>query len=223
MDYKTFYEKFGGSARTKHLAKRRFGGRYVVPSNKRIATIPDVSGLPRNFIRLCPWEMEYIFCVARRARIGILEVGRFNGGSTFMLSCSNPNVPIHSIDLAPQNDDFLKKEFERHGVGQNVSLIVGDSQNTKYPEVQKIDVLFIDGDHYYDGCSADIVNWYGNLVRGGHLLFHDSYLGGVGVQDAILDFIDKHPEIEVVKSPYIGAMHWHYPAGSVCHLIKRGD
>jgi len=67
----------------------------------------------------------------------------------------------------------------------------------------------------------DIVNWYDHLVPNGHLVFHDSYLGEWGVQDAIADFMDGHPELQVVQSPFIGTHYWLYPAGSMAHLIKR--
>jgi hypothetical protein len=67
----------------------------------------------------------------------------------------------------------------------------------------------------------DIVNWYDNLVPNGHLILHDAYLGNWGVQDAIVDFMDRHPELQVIQSPFIGPHHWQYPAGSIAHLIKR--
>jgi predicted O-methyltransferase YrrM len=106
------------------------------------------------------------------------------------------------------------------GIGGNVDLIVGDSQRRQYDHIGKFDVLFIDGDHSYEGCSRDLENWWPKLVTGGQLLLHDCYFGSP-VQPAVLDFMAAH-EVEVVQSPYIGASHWHYPTGSVAHLIKRG-
>jgi predicted O-methyltransferase YrrM len=209
MDYATFFQKFGGSARTKNLQ---------VP-NGRPFELPRESGLPKEFIRLDPWEMEYLFTVARRAKLGIVETGRFNGGSAFVMACAAPHVPIYSIDNAPQDDEQLRALFAQHGVG-NVHLIVGDSHG-KYAQIGSVDVLFIDGDHSYRGCLGDIANWYGHLAPHGHLLLHDAYCGPWGVQDAIADFMDERPELQVVTSPFIGAHHWHYPAGSIAHLIKR--
>ena len=66
------------------------------------------------------------------------------------------------------------------------------------------------------------MNWYEHLAPGGHLLFHDAYLGRHGVQDAAADFMDRHPELQVIQSPYIGARYWQYPAGSLAHFIRRG-
>lgn len=219
MDYRDFFERFGGSARTKHLAKPSQGFK----AEKPYFPLPEESGLPKEFIRLCPWEMEFLYAVARRARIGILEIGRFNGGSTFLICCANPRVPIVSIDLEPQNDGLLRSLFAQHAVGTNVALIVGDSQHTRYPQVGEVDVLFVDGDHSYEGCRADVANWYDSVVPGGMLVFHDSYATPEqGVQDAILDEIDARGDaIEVVVSPLIGASHWRYPRGSMACLKKR--
>ena len=210
MKYADFFRMFGGSARTKNMRV----------ANGRPFELPTDSGLPKEFIRLDPWEMEYLFTVARQARRGILEIGRLNGGSVFVMACAAPNVPIYSIDCAPQNDELLRALFAQHGIGDNVRLIVGDS-HSKHPQVTDIDVLFIDGDHSYQGCMGDIVNWYDHLVVRGHLLFHDAYCGHWGVQDAIADFMDGHSELQVILPPFIGAHHWLYPTGSMAHLIKR--
>jgi hypothetical protein len=223
MDYSTFYKKFGGSARSRNIAKLfstdRTGATF---RNKRKWSMPRRSGLPKEFIRLCPWESEYLFAIARRCRIGIIETGRFNGGSCFLMACAAPDTPIYSIDIAPQNDALLRELFARHGVGKNVDLIVGDSQKAKYPQIKQADLLFVDGDHTCEGCWNDLTNWYDHLATGGHLVVHDCYLGKWGVQDAVVAFLDQHPELHIVQSPFIGRFYWHYPAGSLAHLIKRG-
>ena len=216
MNYDEFFTRFGGSARTKHLAQAAGRARW-----RRQSTLPVDSGLPREFIRLDPWEMETLWNIAVRARRGIVEVGRYNGGSTFLLACAAPGVPITSVDIGPQDDARLVACFSQHGVGENVSLIVGDSQHTKYEEIGLVDVVFIDGDHTYEGCKADIDNWYGNLASNGYLVFHDSYRGSWGVQDAIADTLEERPELQVVISPFIRADHWRVPTGSMACLMKR--
>ena len=98
-------------------------------------SLPEHSGLPKEFIRLDPWEMEYLFSVTRRARRGIIETGRFNGGSCFLMACAAPDVPITASTSRPQNDDLLRQMFTQHGVGSKVDLIVGNSQKQKYPQI----------------------------------------------------------------------------------------
>jgi predicted O-methyltransferase YrrM len=219
MQFDEFYERFGGSVRTKKVADP------AKPSDgrKRPYPVPGSSPLPKNLVRLCPWEVEYLFAVARRASHGILETGRFSGGSTFVMACAaKPGVPIYSIDIAPQDDAAARRYLSEYVPDANVELIVGDSQRGKFPQIGPVDLLFIDGDHSYDGCMRDIENWYDHLLPNGHLVFHDSYLGRHGVQDAILDFMDRHRELQVIQSPVIGPSYWQYPAGSIAHLIRRG-
>ena len=221
MDYQTFFTRFAGSARTKNLG-------MVSTGLKRPFSLPTSSELPREFFRLCPWEIEYLFTVASHVRQGIVETGRFNGGSSFVIACAAPDVAIYSIDMAPQDDVLLKDLFAKTAVGQNVDLIVGDSQKAKYPQIGEVDLLFVDGDHSYEGCTNDLNNWYDNLAINGHLLVHDCYAGRAGpgdggsdVQLAVADFLNRHAELQVIQSPFIGPFYWNYPAGSIAHLIKR--
>ena len=224
MQYAEFFKRFGASARTKNL---RSPDQLTIDAEKAdrpVFKLPSSSGLPPEFIRLCPWEMELLFIIARRARVGILEIGRYSGGSTFLLACANAEVPIHSIDIRPQDDERLRQLFATHNVGQNVSLIVGDSTNQPCDSVGQIDLLFVDGDHSYEGCLADIRNWYDAVIPGGVLLFHDSYADtdGQEVQDAIMDFLAESGDgLEVVISPLIGASYWRYARGSMACLRKR--
>jgi predicted O-methyltransferase YrrM len=187
--------------------------------NGRLYNIPKTSALPRRYIRLCPWEGEYVYLIASRAKKGIVETGRLHGGSTFLLACANTAVPIHSIDIAPKNDDLIRQYFSENSVGANVNLIVGDSQHGKYPDIGDVDVLFIDGDHSYEGCTNDLENWYPALAAGGHILLHDCYFGSP-VQDAVIDFIGRH-DVTIVQTPYIHATYWHLSCGSIAHLIKK--
>lgn len=229
--YERFFDRFGGSCRTKHLRHTRTDLRQRVwnltaplrgiqPSpDKRPYHLPRASALPKEYIRLDPWEMEYLFTIATLSKKAIVEIGRFNGGSAFMLSFANPSVPIHSVDIAPQDDERLKGFFRAHGVGKNVDLIVGDSQKGRYDSIKDVDLLWIDGDHSYEGCMSDLTNWYDKVVPGGHILFHDCYFGSP-VQNVLIDFLKDHRD-EVVVSPLIPGRHWLQPKGSLAHLIKR--
>lgn len=219
MDYEEFFPRFAASSRRKNVLTPNPKPRLA---DRRPCILPKTSELPPEFIRLCPWEMEYLFCVARQAKHGVIETGRFNGGSLFVMACAvAEGTPIWSIDIAPRDDAFLRAQIDHFLPNSKIDLIVGDSQRTKYPQIGKADLLFIDGDHTYEGCMADIVNWYDNLEPNGHLVFHDSYLGKWGVQPAIADFLRDHPELQIVQSPFIGTTYWWYPAGSIAHFIKR--
>ncbi len=215
MIYKKFFREYGACYRVLPGSKRDI----PLPPPPKFLRADDLSNPAVGFVSLYPWEGEYLFHVARRARLGLLEIGRFKGGSTFLLACAAPKVPIYSIDRAPQDDEHLQQIFKETGQGRRVNLIVGDSQHGRFPSVGPYDVLFIDGDHSYDGVAADISNWYGGLAKNGHVLFHDSHKRGV--QDAIADFITAHPEAQVLLTPFMGPSYWENPHGSLAHLIKR--
>jgi predicted O-methyltransferase YrrM len=225
MNFSEFEQKIIPACRSKHLFltnpkyyfKRLIRGRISNIGNKPYYFLGN-SIIPNGFVRQEPWEMEYLFMLASMAKVGILETGRYNGGSALVHSCANSTVPIHSIDIAPKNDSSLLTLMMQLDVGSNCNLIVGDSQHTKYPEIGNLDLLFIDGDHSFKGCYSDLENWYGNVVPGGHIVLHDCYFESE-VQAATIEFI-KDKNVQIVASPYKIKNHFRYPEGSLCHFIK---
>jgi len=190
------------------------------PIGPQLYGITPGSPLPERFIHLSPKEGEYLFQVAMHAKLGIVEIGRMKGGSAFLLARANNTVPIYSVDIAPKDDEYLARQLSNHieGGAKNVKLIVGDSQTTNYPEVEKIDLLFIDGDHSYEGCKKDLYNWLPKLVPGGHILFHDCY--NEDVQRCIHEFISTH-NCRIILSPYKSEFYAFTPYGSIAHLITE--
>ena len=120
----------------------------------------------------------------------IAELGRFKGGSTFILASGmHEGSTLWSVDLhVPLTPDLpgedldldLVRALERFGLERSVRLVVGNSRTVELPP-GPLDLLFVDGDHSYDGARADFDRW-GALVRpGGHVLFHDAVdTGGYG-------------------------------------------
>jgi predicted O-methyltransferase YrrM len=220
MTYAEFHKRFGGSYRTKHLALEP-GDTLLMEDGfcRRSYSLPPATPLSKEFIRLDPWEGEYLFMLASRARRRIVEIGRLHGGSTFLMACANGDAPILSIDLGPKNDAWLRACLEEHDIGANVELVIGDSQKGDFPGATDIDLLFIDGDHSFQGCLNDLEQWFPRVAPGGHVLLHDCYFGNA-VQDAALAFASRQP-VDWVRSPHIIASHWHTSSGSLAHFVKR--
>ncbi len=126
--------------------------------------------------------------IGRRRPAVVVEIGTAQGGTLF-LWCrqSAPSATIVSIDLPggmhgggyPYWKSWIYRRFPL--AGQTLHLLRGDSHaaemrallQTVLPGDGKIDFLFIDGDHTYDGVKADY-EIYGPLVRpGGLIAFHD--------------------------------------------------
>lgn len=117
----------------------------------------------------------------------LLEIGTANGGTLFLFTrVAISDATIISVDLPggpfgggyPRWKIPLYKSFTRDG--QKIFLIRSDSHNPKtLNQVKEIlgngrlDFLFIDGDHTYEGVKRDF-EMYSPLVRkGGIIAFHD--------------------------------------------------
>ena len=162
----------------------------------RAVTIDDLLDLVFEFqpygISMRPlqsrWEFRRLLEELERVRpAAMLEIGTARGGSLLAFSglCS-PNAHIVSVDLpgGPFGGGYpmwkvpLYKAIARPG--QRLDLVRGNSHSANtFAHVErllggrKLDFLFIDGDHSYEGVRSDF-DRYKSLVRpGGIIAFHD--------------------------------------------------
>lgn len=75
------------------------------------------------------------------------------------------------------------------------------ADSTQYQLGKKVDVIFIDGDHTYEGCGADIANWYPQMAEHGVMLFHDCDETSPGVVDSVHEFVGKYKFKDVYYEP----------------------
>ena len=144
--------------------------------------------------------------------------------------CSYCIVPYtRGVEVSRPFDDVLAEcaALAEQGVreitllGQNVNHYLHDSTDPGPSRFIDYDLLFIDGDHSYDGVYKDLEAWYDNLMIGGHVLFHDSYVGYY-IQEAIMDFtLGKN--VQFLQTPFKSTQYWSHDSGSICHFRKLGD
>lgn len=126
-----------------------------------------------------PSEVQHFhnFLRDRSPRV-VCEIGTYSGGHFYMLSRSLPTVvTLIGVDLHVRNKALLRRLAPDN---MDIHLIDGDSGSTAVRNAveraaggPQIDVLFIDGDHTYDGVRSDYLK-YRDLVRdGGVIAFHD--------------------------------------------------
>ncbi len=129
----------------------------------------------------------------------IIEIGRFKGFSTLCLASAlkfldigwqeplqhkqRPNIDYQELEQAKTRRLFSIDPFPTPEADQ----LIQEAQLTKYVEFinqrsqdvnlsQEADLIFIDGDHTYEGCKQDVfqyVLW--NLRPGGYFIIHDYY------------------------------------------------
>lgn len=110
----------------------------------------------------------------------ILEIGTGWGESAAFFSALKPEWKIYSIDgFGLYGDGRIYSEWDHNavkkislGLPPNVIQILGDS--SKIPWELPIDLLFIDGDHSFEGCYSDFKQFH-NWVREGGLICFDDY------------------------------------------------
>lgn len=123
-----------------------------------------------------------------------LEVGVDKGKSLSVARMvTKPEVVICGVDI--QNDPVVPGTRFFHGKSEDVAKFGWFFEFG----MRKISVLFIDGDHTYNGCHTDIVSWYPHMKQHGVMFFHDHDESSPGVMWAASEFYHTHPGLQAYK------------------------
>jgi predicted O-methyltransferase YrrM len=178
--------------------RARFELRRAAARARTVEEIVDAAFAPRHgSLPLAPAQVRReVTAFVERVRDEhprrVLEIGTGHGATLYLLAwASAPDARLLSLD----NRDFsarrrLYRSFARKG--QQVQVMLCDSHTVESRNAvrtffggEPVDVLFIDGDHSYDGVRRDY-ELYSPFVRSGGLIaFHDivdgseSFVGGV--------------------------------------------
>ena len=120
-------------------------------------------------------EAAFLFRLVRsQPAAQIVEIGRFHGGSAFLFAVAgDADSRVTSIDIAPKDDELLRVALKKSGLAHKVKLLVGDS-HTGEARADFYDLIFIDGDHSYEGVLMDYEHWKRAVKPGGYLAFHNA-------------------------------------------------
>jgi methyltransferase family protein len=114
----------------------------------------------------------------------VVEVGSLHGRSAFALlnAC---NGPVYCID--PWDDDRYESFMDECGHFSNLVAIRACSPGAA-DQVPDVDMVFLDGDHEYEGVVADIEAWLPKTRKllCGHDYGHPDYPGVARAVDEIL-------------------------------------
>lgn len=144
------------------------------------------TSLDHAVISLTVRQAAYLFGLIRQMKARkVIEIGRYKGGSTILIAAAmTGNGRLWSIDIGEKEarlqggkphrsfDSQLGDLCKR--LGLSVDLIVGDSRTVEIA-TGEVDLVFIDGDHAYEGVKNDFER-FGRRVRiGGAVLFDDAF------------------------------------------------
>jgi len=149
-----------------------------------------------------------------------LEVGVDYGKSAATAVFQAPEgVKFYFIDIVDREvrsdyPDLLsrKKFFETEGFNTVGNFIQADANYiakiwSLHPRgaTEELSLIFIDGDHTYEGCKANIESWVPFLKSGGDMLFHDYDISSPGVIQAVDELVknsDQFQDFFVGKDKY---------------------
>lgn len=117
----------------------------------------------------------------------ILEIGSARGGTLFLFSkYASKNATIISVDLPggefgggysksriPIFEKFIEKEQRLELIRNNSHLQSTKNKVLNILKNRKIDFLFIDGDHTYNGVKTDFNLYYPLVKKNGIIALHD--------------------------------------------------
>ena len=106
-------------------------------------------------------EGTLLWRVVKMSRGPILEVGRAAGGSTVTILGASGDRRVVSIDRAPIHHPMSEYVFSRPDVQRRLTLYIQSSREP-IPE-SEFGMLFIDGDHSYEGVCHDIASFWNSL------------------------------------------------------------
>lgn len=140
----------------------------------------------------------------------VVEIGSYQGKSTLLLAHGTQNGHKNKVYAIDPHLDFIGinggvfgpsdlrnkyKNIVKYYEGDNVFVVALKSNQISNWETP-IGMIFIDGDHSYEGVKFDYENYKKHVVSGGKVLFHDSKML------EIKRFLDEIPDTELkfVKS-----------------------
>lgn len=143
-----------------------------------------------------PEELTLLQTLAKKSVMSpvvVLNIGSGAGTSGLAFAECRRDLVLHTVDITDEphprgcldservwirgaelGDKWNKSWFQHHMSSLDLAKIWEEKTNS-----QIIDILFVDGDHTYEGCKGDILGFYPYVREGGFILVHDYDKGSV--------------------------------------------
>ena len=154
--------------------------------------------------------------VATRPHATVVEIGSLFGGTLWgwlHLPNATTIVSVDQVtDWAPIREQVITARSQWHSWPNTDRLRVVEG-NSHAPEaitaadVADIDVLFIDGDHTYDGVRADYALWSPLVRPGGVIAFHDTVPTAWAHEPGVVQMVN-----ELKWNDKLRSVEWFDPA-----------
>jgi len=202
---------------------------HIFPEDAVISRLArDSKNFPTS---IAPALAEYLYRQVRETKPAlVVEIGCYIGFSTLHIAKAlkeNGSGRLVSFDL---NTGVASDNIKEARLSDYVEFIEGDSsvmgkQYLLDPGGEKIDFVFLDGDHTRRGCVRDFNVLHGHIRDGGYLLLHDIYPGTWNWKGPrlVLDYLEaaisrsSFVQFDIVERADLDAF-----GVAICRLISPG-
>ena len=118
----------------------------------------------------------------------IVEIGSWHGRSTIWLAAGaasgrgarvvavDPHRGTHLRAEDENTEPLLRANLARAGVADRVDVRVATSEEVAHAFPEPVSLLWIDGDHSYEGARRDLELWEPHLLPGSAVALHDTFV-----------------------------------------------
>ena len=130
----------------------------------------------------------------------IVNIGIFRGATMYCLRAGSPNAILYGIDIEYPQGVKLHPSVR-------ADIIISDSGSYHKRFRGRVHMLFVDGDHSYEGVKADIEGWTPKIVSGGIVAFHDFTTAPAvarkhaGIRRAVMEWEKRTTAWEQIEAP----------------------
>ena len=185
-------------------------------------------------------ESRAHFLCAKSVPLGgkIVEIGSYHGASSIVLaagSVAGNRVPVYAVDphigqIYTNSGDTYDSTDQTtwysnvviSGLAQLICAIKLPSVNAARAfDDESVDLLYIDGCHFYEAVAADLAAWIRVLRPGALVLMHDRLEHGV--ERAIKDRPSGYIKVGYIDGLAVLANYWigkHWPLDKIEGLIR---
>ncbi|MBU1418288.1 MAG: class I SAM-dependent methyltransferase [Proteobacteria bacterium] len=168
---------------------------------------------------------QYYYCIAKMLRpLLVVEIGCFIGFSTLHFAKALQELSFgriisidafdHKVDTGRgmQNRQDVAEYYRKKAGLEDILTYIKGYSTVVYPEIKnqiknKIDLLYIDGDHSVNGVFGDFNTYYNDVRVGGYVIIHDIYPEMCGVRGprVLIDHLKAYRtvpnDIELIEMP----------------------
>ncbi len=163
--------------------------------------IPEPKDVVLSFLNegknqsLNPYEIEIICKIAKSKNpLNYLEIGTFEGRTSANIAQNtSEKCRIFTINLPPTKKSFeIGRFIEKSPFKYKIKQILCDSKQVNYSDLPNFDMIFIDGDHSYEGVTIDTKNALTKLKDDGIIIWDDVDNCHLGVTEAVTEQAEEY-------------------------------